>query len=300
MHDPISSIYPALKEETLEIACSLAPMSTTEYSIDTPQSARPYFNRLAFIAYDFQQWGYRVSEHSSQSAYIREVKKRERDQKLAKSRPGLFEVWGQEVINQQQTNPGAPLMHWEVPSRLNRVSNMVHAFLQAIASQGVSVSPKRVSWDSPTCLQVKDKPLPTNPSLNLVTIYMRLLARVRHTHSVQLTDPQNTVVDQVDLEFHPHSWLGEHLCPALDKVQAVPRCSVTGPHTVLTTGTIKVRMSVEVGDCMDSVRSGDDCAVDPLPLYERVEQAPAYEPADVEDGADGGVKDGVQVGIQQL
>jgi hypothetical protein len=254
-------------------------MSTTEYSIDTPQSARPYFSRLAFIAYDFQQWGYRISEHSSQSQYIREVKRRERDQKLAKSRPGLFEVWGQQVIKQPQTDP-APLMHSEAHGRFSSVSNMVHDFLQAIASQGASESPKRVSWDSPTCLQVKDTPLPTHPALNLVTIYMRLLVRVRHSQSVHLLDPQNTVVDQVDLEFHPHAWLGEHLRSALDKVQAVPGRRVTGPETVLTTGSMKVQMSVEVGDY-----------VVPLPLYERVEQAPAYEPVDMGDGAEDGVKE---------
>jgi hypothetical protein len=298
-HNPKITVHPTLKKESLDIAYNFAVMSTTEYSIDTPQSPRPYFNRLAFIAYDFQQWGYRISEHSSQSQYIREVKRRERDQKLAKSRPGLFEVWGQEVVRQPQIDQ-TPFIHSEAPGRLSRVSSMVQEFIRAIASQGASESPKRVSWDSPTCLQVKDTPLPTHPALNLVTVYMRLLVRVRHTQSVHLPDPQNTVVDRVDLEFHPHAWLGEHLHPALDKVRAVPGRWVTGPETVLTTGSIKVQMSVEVGDYVVPTRSRDERAVDPLPLYERVEQAPPYEPADVDDGVEDGVKDSVQSSVQQL
>jgi hypothetical protein len=62
-----------------------------------------------------------------------------------------------------------------------------------------------------------------------------------------------------------------------EKVKAVPGRWATGPETTLTSSMIKVHILVDVGNCIISRRSEGEGAVDPLPLYEIVEQSPAYD-----------------------
>jgi hypothetical protein len=245
-------------------------MSTNVYAVETPQGPKPYFSRLSFIAHDFAHWGYRVTEHDLQSAYMREVRVRETKIKLSLRRPRLQEIWAQEVVRQRHVTRAAP-----DDTSLHRVCEMLHDFICALATQGGSEHPKRTSWDNPPCLEVRGTPLPTDPGLNLVTICMRLLCRVRH-HRGERSDARNTVGDRVELEFRRHEWLGEHLRTALEKVGDSPGRWVKGPERVPMSLMVRVQMVVDVGGCVDSMDGSED-AVDPLPLYEDVEESPEYD-----------------------
>jgi hypothetical protein len=114
-------------------AYQTAFMATTIFSIQTPQDSRPYFNRLRFLAYDFEHWGYSVTEHESDSEYVRETRQRNNYIGLADARPSLWEVWAQEVVKQRQLNQAPPAVS---DTCLHRVSEMLHDFVWALATQG--------------------------------------------------------------------------------------------------------------------------------------------------------------------
>jgi hypothetical protein len=109
-------------------------MSVTEYSIETPQSPRPYFSRLASIAHDFEQWEYRKTPYPSNSEYIKIVKEWERKIKLASSSPVLLEVWGQEIVKEQQSDQAIPTVSPQTDTNLYHVSSMLQDLIRAIVT----------------------------------------------------------------------------------------------------------------------------------------------------------------------
>jgi hypothetical protein len=244
-------------------------MATTIFSIQTPQDSRPYFNRLRFLAYDFEHWGYSVTEHESDSEYVRETRQRNNYIGLADARPSLWEVWAQEVVKQRQLNQAPPAVS---DTCLHRVSEMLHDFVWALATQGKLEQLRRLSWNTARCLHVKGTPLPTNAGLNLVALVMRLCTSGMHVENAHSTRVPGMVVSYVELRFRGIEWLGQYFVHAAEKVTSGEGQWVKRPEMDQATRIVKVQMAVDIKGCVDAVRDqGED--IDPLPLYESVEQS---------------------------
>ncbi|KAH7089137.1 hypothetical protein FB567DRAFT_325440 [Paraphoma chrysanthemicola] len=246
------------------------------YLVHHSSHSRPYFTVHAFLAQDFQHWGYMVTTYPSSSPYINVIRHREQHLRLVRTRPTLMELWARELFLQDhnllRTNTADP--H---ETRNSRVSQSLESFVRAVAEIGRVDKPKKASRWSAQRLKVKNTPLPDDPGEDLAVRYMRLLRSVQLTRNAELpTGLENMSVSHADmltLEFLPNDSLQrKHCIEALVKVQSGDGQMAAVPEIYRETGVVKLKMWVEVSDCV----VGEEGA-EPLPLYDGVQGPPEYE-----------------------
>lgn len=122
------------------------------YLIHTPHHPRPYITTLAFLARDFLAWGCRVDTYPDNSAYIAEIRYREK--KWSRSRgldqkEGLVEIWAREVVvkrRQSRETTGLGGMRGDdgegedvlgaENERLERMTGVLREFVEGVAECG--------------------------------------------------------------------------------------------------------------------------------------------------------------------
>ena len=278
------------------------------YLIHTLQHPRPFLTTVPFVARDFAAWGYRVDQHAANSAYIVEVRAREKQQHMSRKagsasrRTKLMEIWAHEVLDRKQRErddaSGPTSAEQEMPesatgfgviaARVKRTGDVVQDFLNGVASLGSECDcsmpkiPRRLLHplsDTDTPKDSRNGPSRHSPQV-IATTYIRLLCAIRYNPNAPLpawSNPDIVYADQVILEFSHHEAIQkEHLVHAVNsavgknegRMGRVERCTKTGVKRVL--------LWVEVGDVlMDTVGLADGEA-DPVPKYERVEEPPLY------------------------
>ncbi|RMZ72482.1 hypothetical protein GMOD_00007476 [Pyrenophora seminiperda CCB06] len=214
------------------------------YLVHAAEHPRPYLTTVHFVARDFAAWGYRVDQHAADSAYIKEVRSREKQQHMSRKarsvsrRTKLMEMWAVEVLNRKRRERGddtsssdmslpaaaAQQETHEVDTgfgaigvRVKKAGDVVQDFIHGVASLGRECDcslPKFLDHnfcftDSDTDDLPKDaKDGTKQPSPHaVITRYVRLLQAVRYTPNAPLpawSNPNIMYADQVILEFSHH------------------------------------------------------------------------------------------------
>ncbi|KAH7068776.1 hypothetical protein BKA63DRAFT_95195 [Paraphoma chrysanthemicola] len=246
------------------------------YLVHHPSHPRPYFTVHAFLAQDFQHWGYMATNYSSSSSYINVIRHREQHLTLVRTRPTLMDLWAREIFLQDHD-----LSHTDTAdaheTRNSRVSQLLKSFVRAVAEIGRVDKPKRAGWWTAERLKVKNTPLPDDPGEDLAVRYMRLLRAVQLTRNAELPpgleDLSVSHADMLSLELLPNDSLKQkHCVEAQVKVRSREGQMAAAPEISRETGVVKLKMWVDVSDCV----VGEEGA-EPLPLYESVEGPPEYE-----------------------
>ncbi|KAF3043957.1 hypothetical protein E8E12_001039 [Didymella heteroderae] len=237
------------------------------YLIHTPHHPRPYLSTVSFIANDFASWGYRVTCHANNSAYIAEIRYQEKRNRPGSRRIELMEVWAREVLarksQQQQQQPQDITSGTDISAvRKARAS----AFAQDLVS---GLSAFESPFVAPKALPNDPLPLPAYPQA-LVAKYARLIHRCAYTSCAALpswTDPNIAIADQITLEFRfERSLSREQLSTALNEAIEKAGGRMGSVKKCKETGFTKVLMWVDVGDLMGRDKDDEE---EPVPVYER-------------------------------
>lgn len=246
------------------------------YLVHHPSHPRPYFTVHAFLAQDFQHWGYMATTYSSSSPYINVIRHREQHLTLVRTRPTLMELWARELFlhDHDLLRTDTADQH---ETRNSRVSQLLKSFVRAVAEIGRVDQPKKASRWSAQGLKVKNTPLPNDPGEDLAVRYTRLLRSMQLTRNAELPtgleDLSISHADMLTLELLPNDSLQrKHCIEALVKVRSRQGQMAAAPEIYRETGVVKLKMWVDVSDCV----VGEEGA-EPLPLYEGVEGPPEYE-----------------------
>ena len=277
------------------------------YLIHTSQHPRPFLTTVPFVARDFAAWGYRVDQHAADSAYIVEVRAREKQQHMSRKagsasrRTKLMEIWAHEVLDRKQRErddasdptsaeqeiPEMTTSFGAIEARVKRTGDMVQDFFNGVASLGSECDcfiPKSLTdffIDSDTDAPKDSRNAPSCYSPEAITTtYIRFLCAIRYNPNAPLpawSNPDIVYADQVILEFSHHEAIQkEHLVYAVNsaigknegRMGRVEKCTKTGVRRVL--------LWVEVGDVLMNSVGFADGEADPVPKYERVEGPPLY------------------------
>ena len=281
---------------------------TRIYLVHTTQHPRPFLTTVPFVARDFAAWGYRVDQHAADSAYIVEVRAREKQQHMSRKarsasrRTKLMEIWAHEVLERKQRErdetsmsnsaEGAtaePDMGFGViEARIKKAGDVVQDFINGVVSLGSecdcstleSLHNFFINSDTDDRLQdSKYAPMQHSPQV-IATRYTRLLYAIRYNPNALLpawSNPEIVYADQIILEFSHHEAVQkEHLVHAVNSAVGKNEGRMGRVEKCTRTGVKRVLLWVDVGDVlMEAVGFADDEA-DPVPKYEKGEGPPLY------------------------
>ncbi|KAI0577224.1 hypothetical protein TUN199_05920 [Pyrenophora tritici-repentis] len=250
------------------------------YLIHTAQHPRPFLTTVPFVARDFAAWGYRVDHHAADSAYIVEVRAREKMQHMrrkarsASRRTKLMEIWAHEVLERKRGERGNVSMttpaeevdtgFGAIEARVKKAGDVVQDFINGVAALG---NGKNVSM--------------RHSQQTIATKYTRLLYAVRYNPNTPLpawSNPDIVYADQVILEFSHHEAIQkEHLVHAVSSAIGKNEGRMGRVEKCTRTGVKRVLLWVDVGDVlMGAAGFVEEGEVDPVPKYERGEGPPVY------------------------
>ncbi|KAK1918774.1 hypothetical protein P3342_010245 [Pyrenophora teres f. teres] len=252
---------------------------TRVYLIHTAQDPRPFLTTVPFVARDFAAWGYRVDEHAADSAYIVEVRAREKMQhtrqkaRSASRRMKLMEIWAHEVLERKRRERGDVSVPTTtevdagfgvIGARVKRAGDVVQDFINGVAALGNGKSTSM--RHSPQAVTTK---------------YTRLLYAIRYNPNARLpawSNPDMVYVDQVILEFSHHEAIQkEHLVHAVSSAIGKTEGRMGRVEKCTRTGVKRVLLWVDVGDVlMGAGGFVGEWEADPVPKYERGEGPPVY------------------------
>ncbi|KAF1831087.1 hypothetical protein BDW02DRAFT_572378 [Decorospora gaudefroyi] len=281
------------------------------YLIHTPQHPRPYITSVPFVARDFTEWGYRVDHHVSVSAYIREIRAREKEEAGKVMRGDgqqrrwgkIMEIWGREVVERKRVGGGVrveTVRGFEgVSDRIQKAGDFVQDFVGGLVAVGqCGCGVPRFSLlllpddddddDDENENQTKNRfshfkryaappPAPSQCPAKLITKYMHILYCIGYTPNAVLppwSNPSIAVADQVVLEFLPHEAVRlEHLVHALESAIGKQEGRMGRVERDPANGVKRVLLWVDAGECVGNDGVGEDIG-DPVPRYERGEGMP--------------------------
>jgi hypothetical protein len=252
--------------------------TTMAYLIHTNQHIRPFLTTVAFLAQDFSLWGYRVDHHAASSAYIAEIRRRERENTRYRQRPTkLMEIWAHETMSRKRDT--GRIHERRTNHRVGKASDVFHDFLDGVTTHGkcdVETGFMKIM----TLISPKDTQICPEHHSRLVLKYMLHLHAVRYTKHAPLprwSHPTITHADQIAIEFKPFSKLKlEHLVHAVGTAVGKDEGRMGRVERDTATGITKVVLFVDVGECLVRVGSEDEGDWDPVPVYEMRERPPEY------------------------
>ncbi|KAF1944363.1 hypothetical protein EJ02DRAFT_398531 [Clathrospora elynae] len=277
------------------------------YLIHTKEYPRPFLTTLPFVARDFSEWGFRVDRHTTDSAYIAEIRPRERNTRTNRTewRVEVMEMWAREVLCRKREERNQCLHaqpqratdenQAQEDCRFERACKMMQDFVEGLAAFGECgcAIPKYFLDDK------KEKPVhpggkhgtkhtnsPQNLRLispyplRLISKYMCLLQAVRYISNATLpawSNPDITRADQITMEFMAFKAVQkEHLVHAVNRAICKSKGMMGRVERDTRTGVTRVMLFVDVGDCYLDMGSEDAETRDPVPVYERGERSPVY------------------------
>ncbi|EFQ94768.1 hypothetical protein PTT_07456 [Pyrenophora teres f. teres 0-1] len=276
---------------------------TRVYLIHTAQDPRPFLTTVPFVARDFAAWGYRVDEHAADSAYIVEVRAREKMQhtrqkaRSASRRMKLMEIWAHEVLERKRRERGDVSVPTTtevdagfgvIGARVKRAGDVVQDFINGVAALGsecdcslpISMDESLVDLGADLCKDGKSTSMRHSPQA-VATKYTRLLYAIRYNPNARLpawSNPDMVYVDQVILEFSHHEAIQkEHLVHAVSSAIGKTEGRMGRVEKCTRTGVKRVLLWVDVGDVlMGAGGFVGEWEADPVPKYERGEGPPVY------------------------
>lgn len=281
---------------------------TRVYLVHTTQHPRPFLTTVPFVARDFAAWGYRVDQHAADSAYIVEVRAREKQQHMRRKarsesrRTKLMEIWAHEVLERKRRErdeisvPDSAEGETAEPNtgfgvievRIKKAGEVVQDFINGVASLGsecdcsISKSLDHFLIDSDADDRSKDSkyaPMQHSPQV-IATRYTRLLYAIRYNPNAPLpawSNPDIVYADQVILEFSHHEAVQkEHLVHAMKSAIGKNEGRMGRVEKCTRTGVKRVLLWVDVGDVLMEAVGFAEGEGDPVPKYERGEGPPLY------------------------
>ncbi|EDU42244.1 hypothetical protein PtrCC142_005660 [Pyrenophora tritici-repentis] len=274
------------------------------YLIHTAQHPRPFLTTVPFVARDFAAWGYRVDHHAADSAYIVEVRAREKMQHMrrkarsASRRTKLMEIWAHEVLERKRGERGNVSMttpaeevdtgFGAIEARVKKAGDVVQDFINGVAALGsecdcsIPMSLDDILLRPGADFRKDGKNVSMRHSQQTIaTKYTRLLYAVRYNPNTPLpawSNPDIVYADQVILEFSHHEAIQkEHLVHAVSSAIGKNEGRMGRVEKCTRTGVKRVLLWVDVGDVlMGAAGFVEEGEVDPVPKYERGEGPPVY------------------------